>query len=744
MQGKLLIVCMIRELVLISKEEGVMRKTALGARLISVVLIVIVTLVSGLIVSARGDVAYAAKDDRAKAGDDREKVAAKGFDESSPAKSIHEEEDSGSLKLQDTLPSSYDSRDHGYVTPVRDQRPIGVCWSFATIAAIESSLLAHGQVDSAKGLDLSERQLAYFSYNLVADPLGNTTGDKNMPYYRNYLDNGGNAWQTTDVMASGIGVANEKSAPSYKDLVGRWKCAGQKWSTAFHNETKLDSGLARGVNSWRLNSSKRILMSDKNDVKRNIMANGGVAVLTFLDLGDYDTNWNKKYAAYYNYGCNYSNHLITIVGWDDNFSASKFVDSANKYKDTPEKNGAWLCKNSYGSNWGKDGYYWLSYEDHYFTSSEVAAYVFDMRPASEKEILYQYDGSASETYITIPSGGSVANMFKVKGASGKNEKLKSVCFTMLDDANVDYSIQVYTNCSTANDPTSGTPALNKPKTGKMTYGGFYTIDLDKEITLKEGSTFSVVMTVSHANGDEVFFDVDATSENGGFQEFTSIVAKNQSFKKKSTSASWEDLYDETNWDDWFDSGCAARLKAITEPVGATDRENISGAKIKTKNVIYNGKRQKPAVTVTLDGKTLENGVDYKVSYTNNIGVGTAMVTVMGKGTYGGFANTTFRITPKGTSLKTPVAGKKKMTVKWKKQTAKMYASKVTGYQIQYSTNKKFKNGKTAYAKGAAKASRTIKKLKSKKRYYMRIRTYKAIGKTKFYSKWSKKKSVRVK
>ena len=85
------------------------------------------------------------------------------------------------------------------------------------------------------------------------------------------------------------------------------------------------------------------------------------------------------------------------------------------------------------------------------------------------------------------------------------------------------------------------------------------------------------------------------------------------------------------------------------------------------------------------------------------------------------------------------AGKKSVKVTWKK------VKGIKGYQIQYSTNKKFKKGnKTITVKSAKSTSATIKKLKSKKKYYVRMRTYKIVNGKKVYSAWSKAKSVKVK
>ena len=109
-----------------------------------------------------------------------------------------------------------------------------------------------------------------------------------------------------------------------------------------------------------------------------------------------------------------------------------------------------------------------------------------------------------------------------------------------------------------------------------------------------------------------------------------------------------------------------------------------------------------------------------------------------KGNYRGTASAKYKINPKGTTLKKLVAGKKALTVKFKKQTAQ-----ITGYQIKYAKNSKFKKTKLIKV-SKKKASVKIRKLKSKTRYYVKIRTYKKVGSKTFYSTWSKTKSVKVK
>ena len=119
------------------------------------------------------------------------------------------------------------------------------------------------------------------------------------------------------------------------------------------------------------------------------------------------------------------------------------------------------------------------------------------------------------------------------------------------------------------------------------------------------------------------------------------------------------------------------------------------------------------------------------------------MTVTGTGNYTGTVSAAFTILPKGTNLSKVTAKKKSFAVKWKKQ-----AVQTTGYQLQYSTNAKFKGAKTLTIKKNKNVSATAKKLKAKKNYYVRIRTYKTVKinrkSTKLYSVWSKVKTVKVK
>ena len=164
-------------------------------------------------------------------------------------------------------------------------------------------------------------------------------------------------------------------------------------------------------------------------------------------------------------------------------------------------------------------------------------------------------------------------------------------------------------------------------------------------------------------------------------------------------------------------------------------------KLSKSSYTYNGKKITPSVTIKdKKGKTLKKDVDYKISYASGRKeVGKYKVTITFKGNYSGKKTVYFKINPKGTSVSSVTAAKKSLKVKLKKQT-----TKTSGYQIQYSTSKKFSSAKTVTIKSNKTTSATLKSLKSKKTYYVRVRTYKTVKGTKYYSGWSSAKVKKTK
>ena len=164
---------------------------------------------------------------------------------------------------------------------------------------------------------------------------------------------------------------------------------------------------------------------------------------------------------------------------------------------------------------------------------------------------------------------------------------------------------------------------------------------------------------------------------------------------------------------------------------------------------YDGKVKKPTVTVK-NGSTKLTTASYTATYASgrkNVGSYTVTVKPATEGNYTWTAKkVTFKINPKGTTLKALTATSKGFKATWTKQATKMSTSYITGYQIQYSTSSKFTTSttKTVTATKYSTVSKTVSKLTAKKKYYVRIRTYKTVSGTKYYSPWSASKYVTTK
>lgn len=167
-----------------------------------------------------------------------------------------------------------------------------------------------------------------------------------------------------------------------------------------------------------------------------------------------------------------------------------------------------------------------------------------------------------------------------------------------------------------------------------------------------------------------------------------------------------------------------------------------GFALSVANYTYNAKTVTPAVVVRdSKGLVLKKGADYDISYASGRkNVGRYAVKVTFKGEYDGTKTMYFTINPKAPAIKAPAAASKSFTAKWSK-----VVGQATGYQIIYASNSKFTSGRKTVNVGNYKTtSKKITKLKSKSKYYVKVRTYKTVNGTKYYSGWSKVKTVKTK
>ncbi len=382
----------------------------------------------------------------------------------------------GSGLVGASLPSSFDMRKNGFNAPARDQGNDGACWAFSTIAAAESwANLKNYENDD---VDFSEMQLAWFGWN---------TKVKSADDGKNYSDPysfGGNWLISTASLSNWSGLTDEEVVPyPLKNTSG-----------------KKVSEYLRYDGRYRLKNANSYYNASRNDIKNAVKTYGGVQVSYYANM-KYHSADEKSY--YYN-GKADANHSVFIVGWDDNYSKTKFGT------DKPKSNGAWLIRGSWG-DFADNGYYWISYEDT--SLCEFVSYDFVKAKDYDNNYTYNTDGiggavSNNETYQ--------ANVFTANG----DETLKVVSFYTLQalgaegysSPKINYEINVYKN--TGYDSSTGKLTLGtslSKTTGSVSTDGYHTVNLAKTVDLAKGDKFTVVVKLTGADGKKVLGIVEGKS-----------------------------------------------------------------------------------------------------------------------------------------------------------------------------------------------------------------------------------------
>ena len=417
---------------------------------------------------------------------------------------------------------TYNANEERFVTEVKNQRNTSLCWAFSLASNLETSLLTREQ----KYYDLSEEQLAYFWANRVNDPLGNTPNDKITRTQSDYHGTG-NGRVASFFLSTWSGMTTEEKVPFQPSAV-TWPD-----SLAYDTSAYMEDAI---FSQYTVERTKQLLM-EYNSVS---------AMIYMLD--------NYYYPDTASYSCPQSglvNHAVTIVGWDDTYSKENFPSASGVKND-----GAWIVKNSYGKNWGKNGYFYLSYEDKSITN--LVSNTAVTTPAYPNN--YFYDGAAAGTFTfpsnTINNGYYVSNIFKATAGNGKDEELGEIVTAVPQD-NTDFQIQVYTDLKNTSDPTSGTPAYAEPVDYTQPLAGIHTIHLNTPVKIPQGTFYSVVIRIP--DGSNKFY-VEKTTTSTSWFTATAGIDPDQSFIS-------------TSGKKWYDAGnqynCCFSVKAHTKTLDSS-------------------------------------------------------------------------------------------------------------------------------------------------------------------------------
>ena len=353
----------------------------------------------------------------------------------SESRSVH-------LLMQEHLPAVYDLRSQGRVTPVKAQGHTGSCWAFSAIASLESHLLP------GETRDFSENHMKNLCSRSYPEGFDHVPAD------------GGNDVIATAYLARWTGPVNEEDDP-YDDA---------------SDESPMD--LLPEIHVQNVLFLPDLTGPDEAvALKRAIMEYG--AVYTSMYMNENYPYYNYETAGYYYDGTEKSNHAVTVVGWNDTYDKNQFAS-------IPPQDGAWIIKNSWGTKFGDDGYFYVSYCDSMMGTKNI---VFTAENASNYDVIYQHDPLGWVGSIgTRGDTGWFAAVFTAES----DEDLRAVSLYM---GQCDSPYELYIYLSPADGPinTSGPVAA---QTGVIDDAGYRTIPLDSPVALSPGQTFSIVMNLT--------------------------------------------------------------------------------------------------------------------------------------------------------------------------------------------------------------------------------------------------------
>lgn len=403
------------------------------------------------------------------------------------------------------IPEKYDSRNvngTNYVTQVEDQGYTYLCWTYASLGAIESDVLKHYPEFSRKELNLSEKHLAYYNMHKAEGSVNgyidedyrefvnadNEEGAWIFDYDTNYVATGGVADFVISILTAWKGPVYEKDGDSFNSIYG------EKY--LFKDNASLPSPAYSGP--FHVQNVHQICSNIDNNkmIKQMIMEHGAVTCGVCADSKFFGGHNQTLYSDFGGAEIPTADHEVLIVGWDDTYSKSNF-------KLTPPADGAWICKNSWGSNSGDNGFFYLSYYDQTTGNNNVAAY--DVAIEGDADFYdnnYQAAGfmtymistlEDSDNYVTSYSAST--NPYGMLYTAAGDEQLKAIGLMGLDTYQ-QYQFDIFVNPK-VKDNVIQFASLKKPDVSfkaSALSGGFHTFELEKGIELSAGDEFFILVS----------------------------------------------------------------------------------------------------------------------------------------------------------------------------------------------------------------------------------------------------------
>ena len=337
-----------------------------------------------------------------------------------------------------TLPARYNLAENGFVTDVKNQQDSGNCWAFAALASLETCVL----------------KASNKTFNFSVENMKNLIEMYSAYGWKMETNEGGYNGMPMGYLASWLGPVNATLNP-------------------FDDKGTLSPLLDSEMHIQNIYVlPARTSYTDNDAIKEAILKYGGLYASYYHSAGYLNSKTNAYYDPYTGNG----NHAITVVGWDDNYSKNNFYTA-------PAGDGAFIVKNSWGSSWGDNGYFYISYYDRvlFAVNKDNQAFTYILNDTVRYTKNYQYDVAGMTDYLI--TGKKTVWYQNIYNATG-NEAIAAV--STFFNTTVDYEISIYVN-----------DVLQLTQNGRHEGSGYYTIPLKEYVPVTVGDIFKIVVKLAN-------------------------------------------------------------------------------------------------------------------------------------------------------------------------------------------------------------------------------------------------------